>query len=114
MKHGQKITFAGESDEAPGLLPGDVIFVLQMEEHTLFRRKGADLLIEHEISLAETLCGFSFPIKHLDGRTVTIHNTGGQVGLFCLSVVLSVPMNTYIHTYPHTFAHRYMHTYPHE
>lgn len=79
MKHGQKITFSGESDEAPGLLPGDVIFVVQMEEHALFRRKGADLLIEKEISLAETLCGFSFPIKHLDGRTVTIHNTGGQV-----------------------------------
>jgi len=28
MKHGQKITFAGEADEAPGLESGDIIFVL--------------------------------------------------------------------------------------
>ncbi len=30
MKHGQKVTFRGEADEIPGVLPGDVIFVIQV------------------------------------------------------------------------------------
>ncbi len=30
MKNGQKVTFRGEADETPGILPGDVIFVIQV------------------------------------------------------------------------------------
>lgn len=33
MKHGQKITFGGEADQAPGLEPGDIVLVLQGKEH---------------------------------------------------------------------------------
>lgn len=33
MKHGQKITFGGEADQAPGLEPGDIVLVLQEKEH---------------------------------------------------------------------------------
>lgn len=33
MKHGQKITFGGEADQAPGVEPGDIILVLQEKEH---------------------------------------------------------------------------------
>ena len=28
MRHGQKIVFSGEADESPGVLPGDIVFVL--------------------------------------------------------------------------------------
>ncbi len=33
MKHGQKITFGGEADQAPGVEPGDIVLVLQGKEH---------------------------------------------------------------------------------
>lgn len=33
MKHGQKITFSGEADQAPGVEPGDIVLVLQEKEH---------------------------------------------------------------------------------
>lgn len=46
MRHGQKITFRGEADEAPDIEAGDVIFVLQQEEHDHFIRKGNDLFME--------------------------------------------------------------------
>jgi len=36
--------------------------------HQLFKRKGADLLIEKEISLLEALTGVDFVLKHLDGK----------------------------------------------
>lgn len=33
MKHGQRITFAGEADQAPGVEPGDIVLVLQEKEN---------------------------------------------------------------------------------
>lgn len=33
MKHGQKITFGGEADQAPGVEPGDIVLVLQEKDH---------------------------------------------------------------------------------
>lgn len=33
MRHGQKITFSGEADQAPNTEPGDIILVLQEKEH---------------------------------------------------------------------------------
>lgn len=29
MRNGQKITFHGEADEAPGVMPGDIIFIVE-------------------------------------------------------------------------------------
>ena len=29
MRNGQKITFGGEADEAPGVIPGDIIFIVE-------------------------------------------------------------------------------------
>jgi len=79
MKHGTKITFAGEGDQIPDILPGDVIIVLQQEKHSVFTRQGNDLLIEKKISLVEALVGFQFTVKHLDGRTLVITLPRGEI-----------------------------------
>jgi len=47
--------------------------------HQLFKRKGADLLIEKEISLLEALTGVDFVLTHLDGKKIRIKNTPGEV-----------------------------------
>lgn len=39
MRHGQKITFSGEADQAPGVEPGDIVLVLQEKEHEV-KKKG--------------------------------------------------------------------------
>lgn len=79
MVHGQKIRFAGEADEIPGTLPGDVIIVVQEKEHETFKRKGADLAVDIELSLSEALCGFTRTITHLDNRILKIEVPAGQV-----------------------------------
>jgi len=45
----------------------------------MFKRKGADLLMEKEITLLEALTGVDFVITHLDGAKVRIKNTPGEV-----------------------------------
>lgn len=59
--------------------PGDVIIVLQQKEHEVFTRKDADLVMEHDISLTEALCGCQFIVKHLDDRDLIIQNKPGEV-----------------------------------
>jgi DnaJ family protein A protein 2 len=52
MQDKQKIVFQGEADQAPGTVPGDVVFVLQCKKHSRFIRKGDDLLMEHKVCLS--------------------------------------------------------------
>eukprot|EP00944_MAST-04C_sp_MAST-4C-sp1_P001879 g1879.t1 len=79
VKNGKKIKFDGESDEHPGLLPGDVIFVVQEKPHPIFKRKGADMLMQKEINICEALCGTKFLVKQLDGRELLISTEPGKV-----------------------------------
>jgi DnaJ family protein A protein 2 len=79
MKNGQKITFSGEADEAPGMEPGDVIFVIVEKKHNFFKRNGNDLIIEHNLKLVEALAGFAFTIKHLDDRELLVKSEKGEV-----------------------------------
>jgi len=72
MRHGQKVVFRGESDEAPGISPGDVIVVLEQVEHEYFVRKTQHLFYKKKISLLESLTGFSHFIEHLDGRVLEV------------------------------------------
>jgi len=79
MKHEEQIMFRGESHEAPGHLPGDVIFVLQEKEHDVFRRKEHHLCIEKTIPLVNALTGYKFVLEHLDGRVLYISTPPNMV-----------------------------------
>lgn len=79
MKENQKIIFRGEGDQQPDIEPGDVIIILQQKPHEVFQRTGNDLYMNHTITLTEALCGFSFVVKHLDGRDLLIKGPPGQV-----------------------------------
>jgi len=79
MRHGQRVVFAGEGDQAPDIVPGDIIVVLQQKEHPLFKRDGDDLYMEQELTLHEALCGYELRITHLDGRILRVKSTPGVV-----------------------------------
>ena len=49
--NGQTYVFHGEGDEFPGVEAGDVIIIVQEQPHKVFKRKGADILMEKEITL---------------------------------------------------------------
>merc|ERR1711979_41674 len=74
-----KVVFREMADEHPDADTGDVVFVLKQQEHSEFKRKGADLFIERKISLVEALCGFELEITHLDGRKLLIKTSPGEI-----------------------------------
>jgi len=79
MKDGQRITFEGESDQEPGVEPGDIIFVIRTKPHDVFKRRGNDLVMHKEITLVEALTGVEFEFEHLDKRIVTVKSAPHQI-----------------------------------
>merc|ERR1719183_920707 len=50
MKHGQKIVLRGEAGvQQPGVLPGDLVFVLVQQDNAQFTRKATDLLYGRQL-----------------------------------------------------------------
>ncbi len=58
---------------------GDIKCCIKIKNDTGYIREGMDLRYKKELSLKESLCGFSFPIHHLDGKTYNINNTMGRI-----------------------------------
>jgi len=79
MVDGQKVVFSGEGDQAPGIVPGDIIIVLEERPHDRFKRKGADLFINVKIDLLTALAGGHFTITHLDDRVLMVNILPGEV-----------------------------------
>lgn len=79
VKNHHKIFFRGEADEKPGEIPGDVVLVVEQQEHEVFKRRGNDLFMTKKITLYEALCGFKFLLTHLDGRQLLIQGKPGEV-----------------------------------
>lgn len=71
-KKGTKITFPEKGNQEPGLLPGDMIFVIDEKPHPTFKRDGNDLLVHQKLSLLEALTGKTLNLTTLDGRSLTI------------------------------------------
>ncbi|KAJ3569632.1 hypothetical protein NPX13_g6018 [Xylaria arbuscula] len=77
---GERIVLEGEADQHPDQTPGNLVFVLVEEPHDVFNRVGNDLSAELDVTLAESLCGFSrVVLTHLDGRGIQINHPRGKV-----------------------------------
>ncbi|CCD24416.1 type I HSP40 co-chaperone YDJ1 NDAI_0D01030 [Naumovozyma dairenensis CBS 421] len=79
MKDGQKVVFKGEADQAPDIIPGDVIFVVSQKPHEHFQRAGDDLVYEAEIDLLTAIAGGEFAIKHVSGEWLKVAIVPGEV-----------------------------------
>ena len=91
-REGDRIVLEGEADQEPDQQPGDIVFILEEIEHPTFRRAVADLTAPLEITLAESLCGFSrVVVKHLDGRGISINHQQPKGGVLKPSQVVKVP-----------------------
>jgi len=52
---------------------------VKQQPHSRFKRRGADLIIEQEITLEEALTGGKITIDHLAGKKVTITLEPGKI-----------------------------------
>lgn len=79
IDHGELIILKEKGDIINQTIKGDVKLFVNVENKTKFVRDGLDILYKQEISLKESLTGFKFDIKHLNGKTYTINNDNGNI-----------------------------------
>nr|VDD47004.1 unnamed protein product [Brassica oleracea] len=71
-KKGTKITFPEKGNEQRGIVPSDLVFIVDEKPHAVFKRDGNDLVITQKIPLVEALTGYTAQVTTLDGRTLTV------------------------------------------
>lgn len=55
-------------------LKGDVKITIQIDNSSIFKRHGLDLIYTKTLTLKEALCGFSIELMHLSGKKMTLSN----------------------------------------
>lgn len=71
-KKGTKISFPEKGNQEPGVIPSDLVFVIDEKPHPFFVREGNDLVVKQEISLLEALIGKTLELTTLDGRNLMV------------------------------------------
>ena len=60
-------------------LKGDVKVFITVTNTTEFSRDGLNIAIKKSITLKEALCGFTFELSHINGKTYKFNNSKGNV-----------------------------------
>lgn len=71
-KKGTKITFPEKGNEQRGVVPADLVFIIDEKPHGIFKRDGNDLVFTQKISLVEALTGYTVQLTTLDARSLTV------------------------------------------
>jgi DnaJ-class molecular chaperone len=58
---------------------GDIKINILVQNNTAFKRAGLDLILDKNISLKESLCGFSFELNYINGKSYTLNNNKGSI-----------------------------------
>jgi DnaJ family protein A protein 2 len=75
LSHGNKISLEGKGHQFKNMKT-DLILIINVSNHNIFKRLNDDLFIEIELKLYQALCGFDKIITHLDGRILHISCSG--------------------------------------
>lgn len=81
VEDGMQITVRGEGHSAKkGGVNGDLLLLIQEEEHRLFKREGSDLFTNKTISVADAIQGGDIDVMTLDGPSKVRIDSGTQSG----------------------------------
>ena len=58
---------------------GDIKLFVKIVNNTEFKRSGLDLIYDKTIGLKDALCGCTFTIKHINGKSYRLENAEGSI-----------------------------------
>jgi DnaJ-class molecular chaperone len=79
MDEGELIVLKDKGNVLNEHCKGDIKIIIKIENNTSFQRVGLDLILPKTISIKEALCGFTFELKYITGKTYTINNNAGNI-----------------------------------
>lgn len=75
-KKGTKCTFPEKGNQQPGMIPADLVFIIDEKPHPTFVREGDDLYAIRKINLSDALAGLTVTLTALDYRVLNISCAG--------------------------------------
>ena len=79
VDNGEILIIKSKGNSRSDTLKGDVKIFINVKNDSEFKREGLNLILSKKISLKESLTGFKFDIKHINGKIYTINNEKGNV-----------------------------------
>jgi len=73
--HNETISISGKGNEL-NKRKGDININVSIENNSTFIRQELDIIMKQKISLKEALCGFTFDFTYLNGKKMSLTNTG--------------------------------------
>tara|TARA_B110001450_G_C17315971_1_gene357391 strand:- start:22 stop:600 length:579 start_codon:yes stop_codon:yes gene_type:complete len=73
------ITIKDKGNIANNDARGDVKVIIKVTNSTNFDRHGIDLIYNKNITLKQALCGFTYDMEYIDGRSFKINNNSGNI-----------------------------------
>lgn len=81
VSHGMQLSLSGKGNAAPqGGIPGDLIVLIEEEEHPYFKREGQHLIYPLYISVPDAILGTQTEIPLLEGKAKIKIEPGTQSG----------------------------------
>ncbi len=81
VKQGQRLKLSGEGDGAPqGGPSGDLYVIINVQEHSLFRREEDDVLIDVPVAFTDAILGGEMEVPTLTGRVAVKIPPGTHTG----------------------------------
>jgi len=81
VMNGMQLSLSGKGNAAErGGIPGDLIVVIEEEEHPELKRDGNNLLYEHTLTFPEAVSGTSIEVPTIEGRAKVKIEPGTQPG----------------------------------
>lgn len=74
MDEGDKLLIRDKGNKINENLKGDLEVTIKINNMTIFKRQGIDLILNKRITLKEALCGFVIEIPHLNGKLFSLNN----------------------------------------
>jgi len=75
----EMIIFRDRGNMLNDQVKGDVKVIVKITNTSEFKRSGLDLVFEKNITLKEALCGFTFELNYLNGKSYTLNNNKGNI-----------------------------------
>ena len=70
----EMVLLRGQGHQLSENVKGDIKVNIKINNNTNFIRRGLDLIYKKELTLKESLCGFSFDLIHINRKTFSFNN----------------------------------------
>ena len=72
IENGEMIRMSGLGEASTSGVAGDLYIKIHVKPHPLFRREGADLVMDLPVKLSDALLGGQYAVKLLDDKVITV------------------------------------------